>query len=86
MLVTETFSSSGINWKWFLTVEYSDGWVKILRHWLIHNSEKQPITLGGFYINEGENRIAQTVELYHREVNSKNTYKVLNPKNIFEYN
>ena len=82
----KTYSSPGINWNWYLTVELTGDEVEVYSNFRLHRREddNHPHTVGCYEMIEGPNRVLEAVRLC--EVGgSWKTYKVCNPKNVFDY-
>jgi hypothetical protein len=76
------FGGCVINWSWYLHCTLNDdNTVTISRHYRKHNSRDfdHPEVLGGYSIEETEDRTAEYVHIQGER------YKVKNPMHVFSY-
>lgn len=84
------YTAGGINWTWYIDANLNeDGTATIHRFWRLHNSDPNQ----GAFDHPEDMRIAGSAELLEdkqRNVHSLAvrgglTYKVRNPKHVFDY-
>ena len=88
----KTYTSGGINWQWYLTVEFADEYAPkdliIVKHWRMHkfHGPEHPQTCGSYRIIEDSERIACAVTLEdHTDGVHSKTYAVANREHVFSY-